>query len=183
MRLRGISICVAVALSASLCPRAAQSRPIVPTIEMLTKAAGVIVVARVEEVERERGHRVATARVLETWKGAPAEKVRYRASKTWVCDVSDAVVGETVVLFLAGDPTQLMGIAYSGMGRLPVKDAGGRSVVGLHGNRFPKELKARAGVGPDAFGGLVELDALKAYVRKVNESPVAEFGVPRPATR
>jgi hypothetical protein len=116
MRLRGIPICLAVAVFALLCPRITPGRPLEPTIEMLTKASALIVVARVEGVELERGQIVATARVLEAWKGAPGGKVRYRASKAWVCDASDAVVGETVVLFLAGDPTQLMGIAYSGGG-------------------------------------------------------------------
>src|SRR5262245_13024850 len=43
---------------------------------------------------------VATARVLETWKGERVGEVSYRASPTWPCDLSHAEKRERVVLFL-----------------------------------------------------------------------------------
>src|SRR5436305_14997580 len=71
----------------------------------------LIVVAKVTKVEAgptqlERfdrampALRVATAQVIETWKGTPARELRFVASPCWVCDTSSAEKGERVVLFL-----------------------------------------------------------------------------------
>jgi hypothetical protein len=38
----------------------------------------------------------------------------------------------------------------------------------------------QAGLAPGAFSGAVELDVLKRYVQKLNESPVAKLSAPRP---
>jgi len=65
--------------------------------------------------------KVATAQVIETWKGSPVREIRYVASPLWTCDISDAEKGERVVLFLGirkGSP--IMMIAHSGWGRMPL---------------------------------------------------------------
>src|SRR5437660_1531579 len=56
--------------------------------------------------------KVATARVIETWKGQPGREVRYVASPSWVCDTSHAEVGEQVVFFLVRRDPRLMDIAH-----------------------------------------------------------------------
>lgn len=143
---------------------------------MLTKASTIIVIAQVEEVKQQPDMLVATARVLEVWKGTSPEKLYFRASRSWVCDSSHAVVGETVVLFLGGDPRAVMGISYSGMGRLPVSNADGRQMVGLYGDRLPKELERQINVAPESPGGMVELNILKRYVQQLAERPMAKRG-------
>lgn len=159
---------------ALLWPQPISGRPVTPTLEMLTRASTVIVVAQVEEVKQQPDMRVATARVLEVWKGTPPEKVHFRASKSWVCDSSHAVVGETIVLFLVGDPGTVMSIAYSGMGRLTFTDAEGNQTVGLPGYLLSKEAKRELGVAPEKWGGVVELNILKGYVQQLAESPIAK---------
>lgn len=173
MRLRVITICLTITVFTLLWPQPISGRPLSPTLEMLTKASTLIVVAQVEEVKQQPDMRVATARVLEVWKGTPPEKVHFRASRSWVCDSSHAVVGETIVLFLGGDPRTVMGISYSGMGRLPVSNADGKQTVALYGNRLPTELK-RQSVAPENPGGMVELNILKRYVQQLAESPMAK---------
>jgi len=100
-------------------------------LEELVADSKVIVVATVSKVEdspantksrdkRLSAVRVATAEVIETWKGAPAREVSFRASPTWTCDVADAETGEQVVLFLTrreGAPSLTIG--HSGRGRMP----------------------------------------------------------------
>lgn len=168
MTLRLITICWTITVFTLLWPQPISGRPLSPSLEMLTKASTLIVVAHVEEVKQQQDMLVATARVLEVWKGTSPEKLYFRASKSWVCDSSHAVVGETVVLFLGGDPRTVMGISYSGMGRLPVNNADGRQMV-LYGDRVPKELKRQINVAPESPGGMVELKILKRYVKQLLE--------------
>jgi hypothetical protein len=67
--------------------------------------------------------KVATAQVIETWKGKPEREVRYVASPSWVCDTSYAEVGERVVLFLVRrTDSTFLAIAHAGRGRMPLRD-------------------------------------------------------------
>src|SRR5262249_53707456 len=71
--------------------------------------------------------KVATAQVIETWKGTPLREVRFVASPLWTCDISDAEEGERVVLFLEsrkGSPIPT--IAHSGRGRMPLREVKGK---------------------------------------------------------
>lgn len=154
-----------------------------PTLEQLTKNSKLVVVAQVEEIVTEPSagggnlsgvreiaweKRVATARVLEVWKGTIAgETVRFRASKTWTCDVSTAVVGETVVLFLTDDPkdSAVMAIAFNGIGRLPVE----RNSILLYSSLLTQEIKARLALAKETFKHPVEISMLKQEVQKMME--------------
>jgi len=119
------------------------SRSVMPTLEGLTRNASLIVVAQVENVNEKDGVKVATARVIDVWKGRSPGIVQFRASRSWTCDASTAIPGETVVLFLAGDTqTDVMAIAYSGIGRLQVNDTEGMQTVMLYSSLFYKSLEA-----------------------------------------
>lgn len=98
----------------------------------------LIVAAKVSKVEDGPAHlvrmdpgmpalRVATAQVIETWKGAPVREVRYVGSSSWVCDTSSAEKGERVVLFLERrKDSAIMSIAHAGRGRMPLREVGAR---------------------------------------------------------
>lgn len=112
------------------------------TLKELVDRANVIVVARVAQVEdgpvetdedgRAYAIKVATADVLEVWKGTPVKTVRFRASRSWACDTSRAVVGEQVLLFLvARKGTPIWEVAHSGRGRMSYRDVRGTSYVTL----------------------------------------------------
>jgi hypothetical protein len=158
------------------------ARTAMPTLEELTKSAKVIVVARVEAVATEPANeagkfsgvrelnserRVATARVLEVWKGSVGEEVQFRASKSWTCDVSTAVVGETVLLFLTDDPkdSAALAIAFNGIGRLPVE----RNSILLYSSLLTKEIKALLALPAETFRHPVEISMLKQQVQLMNE--------------
>lgn len=152
-----------------------------PTLEELTKKAKLVVVARVEDImtepRAEGGNstgvgalygekRVATARVLEVWKGATAgEMVQFRASKSWTCDVSTAMMGETVLLFLTDDTkdSTVMAIAFNGIGRLPVE----RNSILLYSSLLTKEIKRLLALPVETFKHPVEVSMLKQEVQKM----------------
>ncbi len=137
-------------------------------LDELVEGSDLIVLAEVESVTKPLiGERKATARVLEVWKGPPIETVRFIASPTWTCDISEAVEGETVVLFLArGDHPRFYTIAHSGRGRMPL-----RTVDGLTYATFWREVRLPEGTptieGPESewsFIRSVEMEVLRELI-------------------
>lgn len=117
------------------------------SIETLIKRSDLIVVGRVTEIRQIEGVNFATIEVLQTLKGNTVATVFYSAERTWPCDSSDAVDGETALFFFttyrAGkrfgrsakqtEPLdeavkrtftedELFRLAYDGRGRMPIKD-------------------------------------------------------------
>jgi len=80
---------------------------------------------------------VATFEMLHAWKGADGfdSRTTFRATPTWTCDTSTAVMGEVSVMFLKAKGADDEGaheyaIAHSGRGRMPLSpDAGKARVV------------------------------------------------------
>ncbi len=67
--------------------------------------------------------KVATARVVETWKGEAGKDVRFVASPTQPCDIADAKEGEKLVLFLeGGKDSSIKMIAHVGRGGMLLHD-------------------------------------------------------------
>ena len=173
MRYRIVQVCMIAVAITLFSAEATLSRSVMPTLEGLTRTASLIVVAQVENVTEKDGVKVATARVIDVWKGLSAGTVQFRASRSWTCDASTAIPGETVVLFLAADAqTDVMAIAYSGIGRLPVNDADGIQTVMLYSSLFTKALKQEAGVPQETFKSHVTLAMLKKHVQQVTEVPL-----------
>jgi hypothetical protein len=167
MRYSFIQVWLVVVAISLFTPEVTPGRALMPTFEMLTRTASLIVVAQVENVTEKGDVSIATARVIDVWKGRSAEIVQFRASKSWTCDVSKAIPGETVVLFLTDDAqTGITAIAYSGIGRLPVNNADGMQTVMLYGSLFTKALKQEAGVPQETFSGHVTLAMLKRHVQR-----------------
>ena len=112
-------------------------------LKELIGSSDLIVVARVTKIEAgpERissidGHlhhsRIATAEVIETWKGVAVREVRYNAFPSWQCNMSWAYKGERVLLLLEkSSGLSVMSIAWSGRGRMPIQEFRGKCYVEL----------------------------------------------------
>ncbi len=70
------------------------------TVSELYKMSPVIVRAQVFSIAKASGVRIATAKVLSTYKGQASATVSFVAEKTWTCDTSNATTGEDVLLYL-----------------------------------------------------------------------------------
>ena len=67
----------------------------------LVQRSEVIVVAEVSKIVIRAGVKVAVAKVTQGIKpGSPTGTIEFVADKTWTCDTSNAVVGESVLLYL-----------------------------------------------------------------------------------
>ncbi len=110
-------------------------------VEDLAERSELIVIAKVSKIEDapaqfERDDagmpqlKVATAQVLETWKGKPVPEVRYIASPDWMCDTSHAEEGERVLRFLTyahwRKDRSFLSISHAGRGRMPLSEAKGK---------------------------------------------------------
>ena len=70
-------------------------------VNRLAIGSQVIAVADVTEIVERSGVRVAVAKVVRGLKGAvPNDTIEFVAEKTWTCDISNAVLGERVLLYL-----------------------------------------------------------------------------------
>jgi hypothetical protein len=117
------------------------ARVIPPRIAELVENSELIVAAKVESVSGWNfiGNRRAKATVTEVWKGAKVDSVEYRVSSTYVCDISDAKKGETVLLFLVKDEKGGWVIAWSGRGRMLLTTIDGKAYLSYSSIRFPDE--------------------------------------------
>jgi hypothetical protein len=138
------------------------------SLEELINQAELIVVAKVEKVSGPIDNkRYAEAKVTEVWKGAQLETVEFLASPTWACDVSDAVKGETVVLFLIKrKQSRSYQIVHSGRGRMPQRAVGGRLCVDLDEDvRMPDGITAVTSE-KNAWVRCVDVPSLKDIVKR-----------------
>lgn len=89
------SLCIAV-------PAAANFKVSTISLEALAKQSDAIVVAEVSKIVTRAGVRVAVATIVEGVKpGSPTGTIEFVAEATWTCDISSAVAGERVLLFLS----------------------------------------------------------------------------------
>lgn len=139
----------------------------------LVANSDLIVVAKVESVSsRLLGKKYAKARIAEIWKGAKMERVEFLASPTWMCDISEAKKGETVLLFLTkGGESRSYVTAHSGRGRLPLRTVDGKSYATFWRDVIlPKGTPTIDGPEPKwSFIRSVELSLLRDLVKKAIE--------------
>lgn len=131
------------------------------------------VVSVVESGEGAQRQHVATARVLEFWKGRTAAKqLEFIASPGWfACDTSTAHAGETVILFLSQAPGESRPrIAHFGRGRLPVSTIDGAKVAFIYELRFPPSVPVRRHAGHSG-GESVGVASLKSFVQELTPGP------------
>ena len=114
--------------------------------------------------------KVATARVVEVWKGKAGPEIRYIASPTWICDISEAKVGERVVLFLRKSKSlPFLLIEHSGRGRMPIRDVNGKphATIWVGDVRLPTGVTTIPGPEPEnGFIRSVHVSDLRGAVRR-----------------
>ncbi len=145
-------------------PQTASAKVAIVSLADVVQSAEFIGVVQVESVgggiplvRRPR----ASARIIESWKGPQQGKVRFAAAASWACDISDAVVGETAVVFIMKG-----NLAHAGRGRMPVFVREGRRLAAVWPDiRLPAEVATEA--GPEAeykFIRAVSVDDLRKAV-------------------
>src|SRR5215472_4655258 len=85
----------------------------------LVREADVIVLGTVVDVTTVKGVKVARVKVLETYKGRKVDELFFLAQPTWVCDISEAVKGETALLFLSSYTNPRSGMERMFLSPLP----------------------------------------------------------------
>ena len=111
------ALMAALAISALAGPLAlAKVRPM--TLAEFVQDAEFIGVVRIERVSLRIPFLMpsrATATILDSWKGKTSGTIAFRASATWICDISDAKKGEEAVIFTRDGELEL-----AGRGRMPI---------------------------------------------------------------
>jgi hypothetical protein len=100
----------------------------------------------------------ASAVVQRALKGSLAGTFRLWAYPTWTCDISDAVKGETVLLFLKRGSDGYFSIQHAGRGRMPLREVDGRTYVTLWNDVvLPRAAPTIAGPDPK-YGFIVSVE-------------------------
>ena len=152
------------------------------TLKELVGKSKMIVLAevlRVEEAPRDLEFKpldesrppvkVATAQVIETWKGHAEREIRFVASPLWQCDVSHAEKGQRMVLCLSPDTDSgIMTITHGGRGGMPLRDIGKERYAEI--DSFTVELPEGTPTTPGSdsrfsFIRSIELNKVKEIVR------------------
>jgi len=126
VKTRSILAGVAIAVVAGS-PAAAKVAP--ATLADLVQRADYVGIVRVDRVstripllKRSR----ASATILSSWKGQPSGTVRFVAQPSWICDISEAKVGEEAIVFVGGDH-----LILAGRGRMPIFTREGRRLAAV----------------------------------------------------
>jgi len=140
--------------------------------EKLLAGSDVVVLAEITGVRRYLGPpqelRVATARVIETWKGSTREsQLDFVASPGWfACDTSNAKKGERVVLFLHREEGQQCPVITNfGRGRMPIGTIDGVAAASVFEVTFPSEVRMLRG-RHHPRGEAASLQDIRAFVQK-----------------
>jgi hypothetical protein len=177
------TICIFVAslFAAIPAPSTAAMEPI--TFKQLVTKSETIVLAevlRVEEAPRDfefepRDERmpplkIATARVIETWKGQAEREIRFFASPLFQCDTSSAEKGQPMVLCL-GNRTKsgIMRISHGGRGGMPIREVGNKAYATIDNFTVDLPEGTRTIPGPRprfSFIRSIELSDVKELVRE-----------------
>jgi hypothetical protein len=127
-----------IACSLALIPAAQAGKVISARIDELVEASERIVLAKVESIQdgpNQKVHR-ARATVKEVWKGPKVETVEYRIGPRRYLVSSGAMLGETVLLFLAKEDGDWR-IAWSGYGRMTLETQDSKEYLSYWGVIFP----------------------------------------------
>lgn len=155
-----------------LCAGPASARLASVPIDDLIARSDAIVIATVAEVSpgpASLGELVyAKAVVQQTLKGSLTGAFSFRASPTWVCDISSAVKDEVALFFLMRQSDGTFALQHAGRGRMPFRKVAGKNYVTVWDEvRLPGSAPTIA--GPDSrydFIVSVELAYVETLIRK-----------------
>lgn len=134
------------------------------TLENVISYCDFIGLVEVQDVSENTAH----AKVVEVWKGNETNEIDFSISPLFVCDISDAVKGETAVVFLDYDEKDSeMVIAHFGRGRMPVNLLNGKQYATIWSDIIlPVGTKTIEGHEGYKFIRSVEVSVLKSIVKK-----------------
>lgn len=134
MQLRTVILCCAGLLVASN----SQSKIAAVLVDELIRSSDQIVVATVTQVVPAKVDaytvKHATAAVHKTLKGRPLQSIRFvavPANDHFMDSTADAIVGESVLLFLYKQDDEEFGIKLAGRGRMPLRTVGATTYATL----------------------------------------------------
>lgn len=119
------------------------------SLDELARKSTMIVLASVESLEVKAGVRIAHIKPIQTIRGKTSGRIAFVAEQTWKCDMSTALKGERVLLYLSpivslsgktmygqdlsrakesceNDGTELLQLSHSGRGRIPLHETAGQ---------------------------------------------------------
>ena len=177
----------------------AQARVAPSDIKGLVAVSDVIVIARVDRVEKIEGVPVVVLAVERTLKGPESKTWGLLLTSHWVCDISTAVPGERGLFLLEpwrkgredtleSVPPRLTeqlaarglglphGITHRGRGRMPLRVVGGMEHVAVYGDvAFPTDLQPAVVETPSkrdhGWVRSVPLDAMLEQVHALTSAP------------
>lgn len=172
----------------------AQARVAPADIQGLVALSDVIVLGRVDRVEKIEGVPVVVLAVERTLKGPDSKTWGLLLTSHWVCDISTAVSGERGLFLLEpwregpedrfeSVPPRLTeqlaarglgaphAITHFGRGRMPLRVVGGKEHVAVYGDvALPADLEPSDKRG-GAWDRSVPLDAMLEQVRALTTAP------------
>ena len=141
-------------------------------LRQLVSQVDLIVVAHIIRIELEQQGEarfgVAIARVDEVWKGSTDLELRVNLARWSACDISTAIKGEQVLLFLERDPASGGSdyrIGHQGRGRMPIETIDGQRLCkgsGVVGGEDLPSWEART--------EKISLASIKQAVTKIGET-------------
>jgi hypothetical protein len=134
MQLRTVILCCVGLLAAPI----SQSKIAAVLVDELIQSSDQIVIATVTQVVPARVDsytvKHATATVHKTLKGRPLQSIRFMAvpgNEYFMDSTADAIVGESVLLFLYKQDDEEFGIKLAGRGRMPLRTVGAATYATL----------------------------------------------------
>ena len=177
--------CIAIFLVVAT-PHLAMAKVAGTTLGDLAKISPTIVLAKVERTSKIDGRNWAEARVLEVIKGPALTTLHFLAEPTWTCDISEAKDGEKVLLFLQPAataewmfkkrpehlPNESFLIAWSGRGRMPLREISGERYATLWSDvRLPESVRTHSGPEPKySFIRSARLSDILVVIRRAPNS-------------
>jgi hypothetical protein len=159
-------ICAIALLAAAVASAASRSQQ---SMAHLAREADLVAVVEVTAAWNDPSElRLATAIVREVWKGVPRQQIQLIAGTYDPCDMSSAVVGEVLLVFLAqrgANPG--MSILAKGHGRFELTENDGQMIAFTKGyERWTglPTVRAKDSAGNEATA--VPLQALHAEVKR-----------------
>jgi hypothetical protein len=145
VKARSVLAAVAIALVAGS-PAKAKVAP--ATLGDLVQRADFVGIVRVDRVSTRipllRRSR-ASATILQSWKGQPSGTVRFIAQPSWICDITEAKVGEEAIVFVERDQLLL-----AGRGRMPIFTREGRRLAAVWPDvKLPPDIRMEDGPEPE----------------------------------
>jgi len=172
------NIFTALVLFLLLLQNVSSARIFGPSLNQLVQRSSWIGYVNVVNVEQKLFNRkIATAQVIETYKGQNIDTIQFRSNPQWTCDVSNAEEGQKCFLFLSKNKGRNL-ITWAGRGKFLVSKNDGHECFELQNDvLYPYEVISNsiADTIKEKWGEIIRRKAnvqiLKKYIEKYINKP------------